>query len=57
MEPYRMEFQDVVTQVLEKLEKALCKLGKIQQQVNHEWTQVRQESKADVQKDSSSLGL
>jgi len=52
-----MEFQDVVTQVLEKLEKALCKLGKIQQQVNHEWTQVRQESKADVQKDSSSLGL
>jgi hypothetical protein len=38
MEPYRMEFQDVVTQVLEKLEKALCKLGKIQQQVNHEWT-------------------
>jgi hypothetical protein len=52
MEPYRMEFQDVVTQVLEKLEKALCKLGKIQQQVNHEWTQVRQGSRAEVQKDN-----
>jgi hypothetical protein len=49
MELYRIEFQDVVTQVFEKLEKALCKLGKIQQQVNDEWTQARQESRADVQ--------
>jgi hypothetical protein len=53
MEQYRKEFQDDVTWVKENLEKTLSKLGRIQQQVGYEWAQLRQGSKADVQKDSS----
>jgi hypothetical protein len=57
MEQYRKEFQDDVTWVKENLEKTLSKLGRIQQKVDYEWAQLRQGSRADVQKDSSSLEL
>lgn len=57
MEPYRKEFQDDVTMVKEKLEKILSKLDRMQQQVGYEWAQLRQESRADVQKDSNSSEL
>jgi uncharacterized protein (DUF305 family) len=57
MEPYREEFRDVVMCVKERLEMALSKLGRIEQQVGYELDQLRQGSRADVQKDSNSSEL
>ena len=57
MEPYREEFQDVVMSVKERLEMALSKLGRIEQQVGYELDQLRQGIRANVQKDSNSLEL
>ena len=49
MEPYRRKFREDVGRLTENLEKVLYKLGKIQQQVNHEYTQGWQGSRAEVQ--------
>ena len=51
IEQYRQEFQDVMTQVKERLEKALSKLGSNQRKVSHRWAQLRQGSSADFQED------
>jgi hypothetical protein len=50
MEKARENFQVVVRQVSGELQRALSKLGKIQGQVNDEWTQMGQENMSDVQK-------
>jgi hypothetical protein len=50
MEQARENFQLVVRQVSGELQRALSKLGKIQGQVNNEWTQMGQENMSDVQK-------
>lgn len=54
MEQYRKEFQDDVARVKDNLEKALFRLGGIQQQVNQDWAQLRQGSEVNVRKDLSS---
>jgi vacuolar-type H+-ATPase subunit I/STV1 len=54
IEPYREEFYNRVTQIEEDLRKALSNLGRIQQQVGYGWAQLRQGSRADIQKDSNS---
>jgi hypothetical protein len=51
VEQARNEFQDVVMQVSERLQKALSEFGKVRQQVNYEKTQARQGGRADFQKD------
>jgi vacuolar-type H+-ATPase subunit I/STV1 len=53
IEPYREEFYNRVTQIEEDLREALSKLGRIQQQVGYGWAQLRQGSRADIQKDSN----
>jgi hypothetical protein len=57
MEPYRKEFQDDVIQAKEILVRALSRLDRIQQQVYHEFAQLREGSRANAQKDSSSPEL
>jgi hypothetical protein len=46
MEQCRKEFEYEVARVKEKLEKALSKLGRSQQQVGDEWAQLKQGSSA-----------
>ncbi|PMD55309.1 uncharacterized protein K444DRAFT_697262 [Hyaloscypha bicolor E] len=48
MEQYWKEFHDDMVGLKEKLEEILSKFGKIQQQVSHEWAQMKQGSGADV---------
>ncbi len=57
MEQYRKEFQDDVTQMKERLEKALSKLGSMQREVGYGWAQLRQSSTADVQEDLAASNL
>ena len=52
IEPYRKEFEDKVERLGGDLEKALFKLGRVQRQIGHEWVQLKQGRRADVQKDN-----
>ncbi len=53
MEQYREEFYNEVTQIKEDLKKTLSKFCRIQRQVRYEFSQMKQESSTDVQKDTS----